>query len=34
LFGAFTATASAAGAGGEERAYRTSTPQDVAIMLG
>jgi H+-translocating NAD(P) transhydrogenase subunit beta len=34
LFGAFTATASAAGAAGEERAYRTSTPQDVAIMLG
>lgn len=34
LFGAFTATASAAGASSEARPYRTSTPQDVAIMLG
>jgi H+-translocating NAD(P) transhydrogenase subunit beta len=34
LFGAFTATASSAAGGGEERPYRTSTPQDVAIMLG
>jgi NAD(P) transhydrogenase subunit beta len=34
LFGAFTATASTSAASGEERPYRTSTPQDVAIMLG
>jgi NAD(P) transhydrogenase subunit beta len=34
LFGAFTATASSAAGGGEDRPYRTSTPQDVAIMLG
>jgi len=34
LFGAFTAKATSRGATGEERPYRTSTPQDVAIMLG
>ena len=34
LFGAFTATASAGTGTGEARPYRTSTPQDVAIMLG
>jgi NAD(P) transhydrogenase subunit beta len=34
LFGAFTATASAAAGDGGDRPYRTSTPQDVAIMLG
>jgi len=34
LFGAFTATAASAAGSSEERSYRTSTPQDVAIMLG
>ena len=34
LFGAFTATTASAASSGEERPYRTSTPQDVAIMLG
>ncbi len=34
MFGAFTATAAAVGTGGgEERPIRSSTPQDVAIML-
>jgi NAD(P) transhydrogenase subunit beta len=34
LFGAFTATSTTTAGAGEERPYRTSTPQDVAIMLG
>jgi NAD(P) transhydrogenase subunit beta len=36
LFGAFTATASGAGAGGDgaARPVRTSSPEDVAILLG
>lgn len=33
MFGAFTATAVAAAGGGEERPVKTSTAQDVAIML-
>lgn len=33
MFGAFTATAAAAAGGGEERPVKTSTAQDVAIML-
>jgi NAD(P) transhydrogenase subunit beta len=34
LFGAFTATAASAAGAAEDRPYRTSTAQDVAIMLG